>query len=121
VRRYLTISEAKSALARGKQIEQFLGSFYDGQDRAIRHAVIRPEGDRIIANVYECYEPTRADFFNVGEFQNVDPDENTEDFIFGSFEEAVSFLEYRNGLSSERFVNQGLVEEEYKDFRRVRR
>ena len=121
VRRYLTLSEAKLALDRGKQIEQFLGGYLAGGEPAIRYAVIRPDGDRIVANVFECLETPHPSFYDVVEFQNVEPDTDPEDFYFDSLVEAIDFLEYRNGATKDRFVNQGMICEEYKDYRLAKR
>jgi len=116
MRRYLTLSEAKLALNRGKNIEQFLGGYLVGTTLAIRYVVIRSDGERLIANVFECFEPEHSGFYDVGEFQNVEPDIDPEDFAFDSLEEAISFLKFRNGIDANKFVNQGLVCEEYKDY-----
>jgi hypothetical protein len=117
MRRYLTFSEAQSALNRGKQIEQFLGGYLAYGDPAIRYAVVRQKDERVIATVYERFETPHPNFYDVGEFENVEPDSDPEDFYFNSLEEAIAFLKYRNGASGDTFVNQGLVDEEYKDYK----
>jgi hypothetical protein len=117
MRRYLTVPEAQSALNRGKQIEQFLGGYLADGDPAIRYAVVRQEDKKVIATVYECYETPHSNSYDVGEFRSVEPDSDPEDFYFNSLEEAISFLKYRNGASEDTFVNQGLVDEEYKDYK----
>jgi len=120
MRRYLTLSEAQLALDRGKQIEQFLGGHLVDGDPAIRYAVIRPDDNRIAATIYECFESPHPDFYDVGEFRGVYPDTDPEDLYFDSLEETVSFLKERNGVSTDRFVNQGLVCEEYRDYRKAK-
>jgi hypothetical protein len=120
MRRYLTLSEAKSALNRGKQIEQFLGGYLADGEAAIRYAVIRQEDERIVATIYECLEPPHPDFYDVVEFRDVEPDTDAEDFYFDTLEEAISFLKYRSGASADRYVNQGLVCEEYRDYRKAK-
>jgi len=120
VRRYLRFSEAQFALNRGKQIEQFLGGYLADGEPAIRYAVVRPDDERIVATVYECFETPHPDFYDVEEFRNVEPDSDPEDFYFDSLEEAVSFLTYRNGASADKFVNEGLVDEEYRDYRKAK-
>jgi hypothetical protein len=117
VRRYLTPSEAKLALDRGKQIEQFLGGYLAEGEPAIRYVVVRSDGERIVGTVYECLEPLNDNFYDVVEFHNVEPDTDPEDFCFDTLEEAFSFLKYRNGVTENGFVNQGMICEEYKDFR----
>ena len=91
-----------------------------GGDPAIRYAVIRSDDERIVATIYECFEPTSPDFYDVVEFQDIDPDTDPEDFYFDSLEVAISFLEYRNGASAAKFVNQGIVCEEYRDYRKAK-
>jgi hypothetical protein len=118
--RYLTMSDAQSALNRGKQIEQFLGGYSAGGDPAIQYVVFRIEDEKTVVTIYECFETSHANFYDVGEFQTVDPDNDPEDHYFNSLEEAVSFLEERHGGVIDRFVNQGLVDEEYKDYRKAK-
>ena len=120
MRRYLTLSETRLALDRGKQIEQFLGGYLADGDPAIRYGVIRSDDERIVATIYECLEPSHPDFYDVGEFRNVEPDTDPEDFYFDSLEEAILFLKEKCGVSADRFVNQGLVDEEYKNYRKAK-
>jgi hypothetical protein len=120
MRRYLTRSECEAALNRGRQIEQFLGGYLEGCDPAIRYAVVRRENERLVATVYEHYEPSDANFFDVGEFRSVQPDSDPEDHYFDSLDEAISFLTYDRGASPDKFVNQGMVDEEYKDYAKAK-
>jgi len=120
MRRYLTLSEAQVALNRGKQIEQFLGGYLADGDPAIRYAVVRSDDEKIIATIYERFETPHPDFYDVGEFRDVDPDTDPEDFYFDSLEEAILFLKEKCSASANRFVNQGLVDEEYRDYRKTK-
>jgi hypothetical protein len=88
----------------------------DGEP-AIRYAVIRRKDERIILAIYASFETPHENFYDVGEFRSVLPDDDPEEIYFGTPEEAISFLVSRKGGSAERFVNQGLIDEEYKDYR----
>ena len=120
MRRFLTLSEAESALNRGKQIEQFLGGYLAYGDPAIRYAVIRIDKDKFTATVYERFEPSQAGFYDVGEFASVLPDDDPEDHVFDSLDQAISFLMSEYGASQEKFLNQGVVDAEYRDYREGR-
>jgi len=120
MRRYLTLSEAQLALNRGKKIEQFLGGYLADGEPAIRYAIIRQDDERIVANIYEKFETPHPNFYDVGEFRDVEPDTDAEDFYFDSLEEAISFLKERCGALTDRFVNPGLVDEECRDYRKAK-
>jgi hypothetical protein len=113
---YLRLSEAKSALERGQQIEQFLGSFQAEGQMAVRYTVISREKTKVVATIYEVWQPLNSLSFDIVNFppvKNRPPDE----FHFDTLEEACSFLEYRNGASWGKFVNQGAISDEYRAFR----
>jgi hypothetical protein len=117
MRHYLTLPEVEVALNRGKQIEQFLGGYLAHGDPAIRYAIIRREDEKIVVTVYESLEPLHPNFYDVVEFSNVEPDTDPEDQYFDTLEDAISFLIYDRGAAVDKFVNQGMVCDEYKDYR----
>ncbi len=86
-------------------------------DPAIRYAIIRREDEKIVVTVYESLEPLHPNFYDVVEFSNVEPDTDPEDQYFDTLEDAISFLIYDRGAAVDKFVNQGMVCDEYKDYR----
>jgi hypothetical protein len=116
MQRYLRLSEAKQALDRGQQIEQFLGPFRFENDMAIRYTTIHREKNKVVATIFEVLQPAQESLFEVTTFL---PARNrpADEFHFDTLEEACSFLEYRNGASWGKFVHQGMINEEYKDYR----
>lgn len=116
MQRYLRLSEAKLTLDKGQQIEQLLSPYRAGDEQAIRYATIRRDKDKIVATVFEVIQPIQASLTDVSRFMSVKstpPDE----FYFDTLEEACFFLEYRNGASWGKFMHQGMLSEEYRDFR----
>ncbi len=117
MRRHLTLSEAEEALGRGKQVEQFLGGFRRDDDWIIRYLVIRPEKGTFVVTRYECLDEGGFVGTNIVFFTSaLHPDEDPEDFAFSSFDEAVAFAQKRFRAKTDKFVNQGVGEEEYKDY-----
>jgi hypothetical protein len=117
MRRHLSLSEVAAALGRGKQVEQFLGGFHRDDDWIIQYLVIRPEKGAFVVTRYECLD--EGDFVgtNIVFFTSaLHPDEDPEDFSFSSLDEAVAFAQERFGANLNKFVNQDVCQEEYRDY-----
>ncbi|MCT9010979.1 hypothetical protein [Streptomyces rhizosphaerihabitans] len=119
--RYLTESFALGALRRGRPIEQFLGPAGSPERPGIRYIELRPAKIR-----YEIYLHTLEDvghetFVDVVEFPPLCTDDEEEEFgrLVATHDEPLAALataEDITGAARGRWVNAGLVQDEYHDY-----
>lgn len=119
-RRYLTPSEAESALRRGKSVECFIGPFERNGEKGVRWLSIRNSQGGVSALIYESADIGNEDFLDIYAFGPLDPDLDFEDaaetIAATSFREAISIIEKSFPNVSSRIVNEGIVQDEYADF-----
>lgn len=119
-RRYLNLQEAESALKRGKAVECFLGGCERGGRAGIKWLSVRGSGTEIDVSVYETADLGDESFLDVYEFGPLDPNQELEDanevISFASFGQAIEFIEQRLAGSSERLMNELMIQDEYADF-----
>ncbi|MBB4931193.1 hypothetical protein F4561_002013 [Lipingzhangella halophila] len=121
--RYLTPSFAIGALHRGQEIEQFLGGFDRGEQHIIRWAALGRGKDRITLYLSEAVDAGTDSFLDVSEFPPLDPDDESWGKVIGTAAspgEALALAEHHLGASRDRWVNQGVICSEYKDYRAAR-
>jgi hypothetical protein len=119
-RRYLLRDEAEATLRRGKTVECFLGACDREGRRGVRYLILGMAGEAVEMSLYESEDVGRQDFIDVYEFGPLDPKvvSGDPDQIekFASFEECIADMTYRWPGSVSRLVNEGVVQEEYRDF-----
>lgn len=127
VRRHLTLSEVKAALRRGSEVEQLIrfGEPVDG--RAALTYVWLSGGSPVTGRLEHCFDDGSPSFFDVGEFQDVDDDAEDPWDPFSSAppddgvrsfdcpEAALEWARSECEASDERWVNQGVIDAEYRD------
>ena len=121
-RRYLSFSEADTALGRGKAVEVFLGGCSRSGSRGIRWVQVRGRSNGCELRLYETADLGSEDCTDVYEFGPLDPgldqDDANEVQIFSSLEECVKTLETRWPGASTRLTNEFMVQDEYADYLR---
>ncbi|MBP1153099.1 hypothetical protein JOD69_004971 [Methylocaldum sp. RMAD-M] len=119
-RRYLTQSEAESALSRGKATECFLGACVRDGKPGIRWLSARVSNEGFTVSVYESANIRSAEFTDVYEFGPLDPELEFEDpvetFSADSFSKLTAELERRFFCCTERLVNEFVIQDEYADY-----
>jgi len=113
-RRYLTDKEIESALKRGKQVEAFLGAFHKDED-CIRWLSLSGNGQEITVSVWEAIDKGSEDFLDVYSFPPVNGEWDTPVKVF----EVSSINDIKSVLSLDvlNFVNSGIVQDEYSDYK----
>jgi hypothetical protein len=116
-RRYLTASEAVAALSRGSQIEQFLGSYVapDGRS-AVRWLSAFRSGRTFKVVIHDVEDVGTDDFGDLSAFPPLDDDEYSgEGRSLITADDAHSLIgaAAAHGADSERWVNGGMVQDEY--------
>ncbi len=134
MRRHLTPGEAEAALRRGASIQQFLGfaDLEDGRD-TFWYLEISPRRDEIAVYAQHVFDEGHETFGDVGEFSPVKewdpfdelvlPDDFTRDpsvTVFSTAGEALAHTLIQLGARPDRWVNSGLIDDEYTDARHTR-
>lgn len=118
-RRYLTFDEALSALRRGKPVECFLGSCERNGARGIRHASITLVGEDVQLQVFDTADEGSATLLDLYDFPPLDPSLSPGDadevLFFPTLEACISALQDRWPEHGTRLVNEGVLQEEYRD------
>ena len=121
------LSEVKAALRRGSGVEQFIGFGAPVDGRATLGYVWLSGGSRVTGRLEHRFDDGSPGFFDVGEFQDVDDDaDDTWDPFSGpppddglrSFDSPEAALEWARSegdASDERWVNQSVIDAEYRD------
>lgn len=119
-RRYLTLSEAESALNRSHSIECFLGPCERAGQRGIKWLSASRRGDWVRLAIFETADLGSEDFLDLYEFGPLNPalelDEPDEEKMFENFRSLISEVEAMFPSSTARFVNEGIIQDEYSDF-----
>ncbi|MEU5324023.1 hypothetical protein AB0G67_45980 [Streptomyces sp. NPDC021056] len=123
--RYLVEAFVVGALRRGRSVEQFLGPVGSPGRPGVRYVEVRAA-----STSFEVYVHTVEDghetVLDLYEFPPFDQDTEEEEFgrLLGSAEApqgALVLAEERTGAVRGRWVNQGVVQDEYHDFVRAGR
>jgi hypothetical protein len=122
--RHLIESFAIGALRRGAAIEQFLGPVDRFGMAGVRWVTIFPHGDRFHVHLIEVQDVGHEDFFDIGEFPPLDPDDDHQGVRqIGVVDDALTAMRLAESLADAamaRWVNVGMVDAEYADYLRSR-
>jgi hypothetical protein len=122
--RHLAPAFALGALRRGKQIEQFLGTVQHDHRCGLRWVALSPSRAGVAVYLSEVEDIGSDTFLDLTEFPPLDPEDETwgrEIALLSTPEEALHRAERDLAADPERWVNQGIVCDEYRDFRDARR
>lgn len=118
--RHLTPAFALGALHRGKQIDQFLGEVDRAGRRGLCWIAISPGRTGVTIDLSEVEDAGTDTFYDVSEFPPQDPiDETWGKEIANALtpEEALIRGCSEPGVNPDCWVSQGIVCDEYRDFR----
>lgn len=119
MRRHLTWPEAIAALRRGKVVEQLLAPERHDREPMVRWLSIFPRDGGFVVAQHLVRDPCDPAFLDLSEFTPVDEEE--EDLGEGAEAgrapdpEQALHIAHRLGASPERWVNEFVVAEEYRD------
>jgi hypothetical protein len=119
--RYLAPPFIRSCIGGGRPVEQFLGGCIHDGERAIRWVEIRPDPDGVTLLLYEVYDEGDEEWLDVYAFTGTDDDPDERDspaaeHHLSTLEEALSLAQELYGADPERFVNAGVIQDEYGDY-----
>jgi hypothetical protein len=110
-RRYLTKSEADSALRRGKTIELFVGGCEVENQKCVRWASFNLSGSAVKGSLWEAVDQGSEDYLDIYTFDSPTGDYNEPVLVVET--ESVELAAKALGLNELNFVNQGVVQDEY--------
>jgi len=116
-RRYLTTREATFAINRNKDIEIFIGGFIFENKKCIRWASFSLEKNYIVGKIWESFDEGSENFLDIYCFSPVleEYDKPVETVRGTTLTEVVKEMK----LTEDKFVNSGVVQDEYADYLRT--
>lgn len=115
--RHLHPTQLEGALGRGGQVEQLLGiDSGEGSAGVVRWASVCVVQGRFELRLHESEDIGSSDFADVAAFPSADPDDEFgEGRVVASASEVSKILEVASdhGALADRWVNQGVIDDEY--------
>ncbi len=116
--RFVDKNDLASILNSGRSIEQMLGLFDRDGFRIVNFIRIDREKDGEFSMAFfEVIDEGSRDFLDVYEFSPYDPDSPYGSISKAGSPEEIIDMAVKIGASPERFVNAGVIQDEYKDLR----
>jgi hypothetical protein len=111
--KYLTDIEIRTLLNLGKTVEMFLGK--ESVNESINWIDMQRGPDsNFQLNIHSVFDDGDADHLDLCNFPSVDPDEMFTTINFETLDEALAHVKTAYGLNQLRFVNRGMIQEEYR-------
>jgi len=120
--RHLIPSFALAALRRGQQIEQFLGRVERDGQPGLRWIALSPGSSGVTIYLSDVEDVATDNFLDITEFPPLDLEEERwgrKITVLPTPEEALHQAQRDLAAEPQRWVNQGIVCDEYQDFRRM--
>lgn len=116
--RYLDQQQINTNGSLGKPLEQWLGIREEDDYTVLKWIIIEKEKDGSYSVVYkESLDEGDEDFTDIYEFSALDPDEAFGVInSFTTFQEALYFSIKEYGAKMDRFVNSGVIQDEYLEY-----
>ncbi|MDX2389540.1 MULTISPECIES: hypothetical protein [unclassified Streptomyces] len=124
--RYLVEAFALTALRRGRSIEQFLGAAGTPEVPGIQWAELRPTAGGFVLVLHVAQDIGGENSYDLVEFPSFEQEDDEEGFgrqiaVVDDPLAAMTFAEERLGAGRDRWVNQGMAGDEYRDYVRAGR
>ncbi|WP_153064881.1 hypothetical protein [Xanthomonas campestris] len=115
--RHLSDFDVRANLRAGRTVEQLLQDRREADQLVIRYVSIeRDRQDGWKVRLCEVFDNGNSDLIGIYEFEALDPDfPFGKEWIFESVEAAVEFCRSSLDAAPDRYVNEGLIQDEYKD------
>ncbi|MEU8976716.1 hypothetical protein AB0D11_47635 [Streptomyces monashensis] len=119
--RYLAESFALGVLRRGRPVEQFLGPAGSPEHPGIHYVEVRPAKTHYEIFLHNLEDVGHDSFADLVEFPPLDPDDEEEEFgrLVATRDDplvALAAAEDATGAVRGRWVNAGVVQDEYRDY-----
>ena len=115
--RYLTEIEITTLLNLGKTLEFFLGPSHEDNDVINWIDICKGIRGTIELSTYSVFDEGNIDHIDLYSFSAVDPDNDFETIEFQTLDSALTFIKDKYRLADLRFVNRGMIQDEYKSLK----
>jgi len=112
--KYLTDIEIRTLINSGKTLEIFLGRPADNNEIINWISLVKNKTEQVELSTHSVFDDGDIDHLDIYSFEYVDPDQPFETKEFSTLDEALTFIRDTHELTDLRFVNQGVIQEEYK-------
>lgn len=114
MRRYLSLQEVTTLLNLGKTAEIFMGRRPDDPE-VLHYVQCRKNREQSYELCYyQCLDQGDAEHLDIYAFSPADPDEDPEVHTFSSMEAMATYLQARFLVAEMKFVNEGMIQDEYR-------
>lgn len=113
--RYINRPYLNTYLSLGKFVEVFLGRINADKNILSYLEIKQIKSSKIQISIIEHYDEGCLDWVDIYGFSYVRPYEECERIEFSNTEKAIEFIQMRFQLKEIKFMNQGIIQEEYKD------
>jgi hypothetical protein len=115
--KYLTEIEIRTLINLGKTVEIFLGHSTDNNEIISWISLTKEKTGQIEVSAHSVFDEGDTENLDIYSFSPVDPDEYFETRQFSSLDEALIFIKDSYKLPDLRFVNQGIIQGQYKELK----
>ena len=113
--RYIDKQQINTYLNLGKTIEVFLGRINIDRTVLSYLELTKTKNTKIQLTIFEHYDEGNLNWLDIYDFSYIDPDEEFETIEFDDVENAIEEIKARFQLDEVKFVNQGVIQDEYRD------
>jgi hypothetical protein len=115
---YLKKEQLIDALKLGRSVEQWIGITNHPEYVIIKWLRIDQEKNKTYSvSYFEVFDDGNDDFLDIYEFEPFEPDQPYGVINnFSDFDQALSFCYKNHNASEEKFVNAGMIQEEYRKY-----
>lgn len=115
--RYLSELQIQAALDRSLSVEQLLLPAIICDAQVLRWIDLRMSTSGLTLTLYEVFDDGSDECLDVYSFEQVSPDEAPVCHRFSELKTALSFAELKYSAYCGRYVNAGVIQDEYQDYR----
>ena len=112
--KYLTDIEIRTLINLGRTLEIFLGRTTDNNETINWISLTKNNAGQFELSTHSVFDDGDIDHLDIYSFEPIDPDEPFQIRVFTTLDEALTFILDNHKLTNLRFVNQGVIQNEYK-------
>lgn len=112
--KYLSEIEIRTLINLGKTLEIFLGPQIDNNEIINWLSLTKNKAGEVELSTHSVFDDGDIDNLDIYSFELVDPDEDYQTKEFSTVDEAMTYIREFHKLTDLRFLNQGVIQDEYK-------
>jgi hypothetical protein len=112
--KYLTDIEIRTLINLGRTLEIFLGRTTDNNETINWISLTKNKAGQFELSTHSVFDDGDIDHLDIYSFEPIDPDEPFQIRVFTTLDEALTVIRDNHKLTDLRFVNQRVIQNEYK-------